>query len=74
MRMDLPAMDEWLAERCGMYTEWLDEGRIAYSSRVIPVGKSLPGRQWVLPTMQVNRIIEEKKKEKELTAGVEETE
>jgi hypothetical protein len=41
-------MDEWLAERCGMYTEWLDVGRIAYSSRVIPVGKSLPDRQWVL--------------------------
>ncbi len=57
MRANLPAMDEWLAERYGMYTEWLDEGRIAYSSRVIPVGKSLPDRQWVLPTMQVNRII-----------------
>ena len=45
MRMDLTAMDEWLAERCGMYTEWLDEGRIAYSSRVLPIGKSLPGTQ-----------------------------
>jgi hypothetical protein len=50
-------MDEWLAERCGMYAEWLDEDRIAYSSRVIPVGRSLPDRQWILPTMQVNRII-----------------
>lgn len=54
MRMDLTAMDEWLAERCGMYTEWLDEGRIAYSSLVNPIGKSLPDRQWVLPRTAAN--------------------
>jgi hypothetical protein len=48
MQSDLPTMDEWLAERCGIYTEWLDEGRITYSSRVLPIGKSLPDQQWVL--------------------------
>jgi hypothetical protein len=37
--------------------EWLDEARIAYSSRVLPIGKSLPDRQRVLPAMQVDRII-----------------
>jgi NAD-dependent dihydropyrimidine dehydrogenase PreA subunit len=37
--------------------EWLDEARIAYSSRVLPIGKSLPDRRWLLPAMQVNRII-----------------
>jgi NAD-dependent dihydropyrimidine dehydrogenase PreA subunit len=46
MRSDLPAIDQLL-----------DEGRIAYSSRVLPIGKSVPDRRWVLPAMPVNRII-----------------
>jgi ferredoxin len=50
-------MDDWLAARSKTYANWLENGEISYSSRVIPVGESLPNRQWVLPTMQVTRII-----------------
>jgi ferredoxin len=54
-----PILDDWLAERSKMYAEWLEKGEIPYTSRVIPIGESLPSRQWILPTMQVTRIIAE---------------
>lgn len=34
-------MDEWLRKRLYQYDEWLAEGKIPYSSKVVPVGESL---------------------------------
>jgi len=50
-------MDEYLGKRVAQYDNWLREGRIAFSSRVIPVGQSLEARQWVLPTEQVQELL-----------------
>jgi ferredoxin len=45
--------DPPLEERLRRYDRWIAEGRIPFSSRVIPVRESLTTIQWVLPTEQV---------------------
>jgi Pyruvate/2-oxoacid:ferredoxin oxidoreductase delta subunit len=45
--------DAYLKERLKQYDTWLREGRIPYSSRVIPVREAVDVKQWVLPTEQV---------------------
>lgn len=45
--------DAYLEERLARYDAWLREGRICFSSRVIPVREALDVKQWVLPTEQV---------------------
>jgi uncharacterized Fe-S center protein len=45
--------DAYLEERLTQYDAWLREGRIPFSSRVIPIREALDVRQWVLPTEQV---------------------
>jgi len=45
--------DAYLEERLTQYDAWLREGRIPFSSKVIPIGEALDVRQWVLPTEQV---------------------
>lgn len=50
--------DAFLQKRIENYDAWLKEGRISFSSRVIPVGQSLEARQWVLPTEQVQELLE----------------
>ncbi len=49
--------DAFLAVRLARYDRWRQEGRVAYSSRVIPVGESLATRQWVLPGGQVLELL-----------------
>jgi len=50
-------MDDFLKERIEKYDRWLGEGKISFSSKVIPVGQSLEGKQWVLPTEQALNIV-----------------
>ena len=45
--------DTHLEERLARYDKWVREGRVPFSSKVIPVGESLATQQWVLPTEQV---------------------
>ena len=49
-------MDAFLEERLNRYDKWLSEKKIAFSSKVIPIEKSLSAHQWVLPTEQVLEI------------------
>jgi ferredoxin len=45
--------DPPLEERLRCYDCWIAEGKIPFSSRVVPVRESLTNLQWVLPTGQV---------------------
>lgn len=45
--------DAYLEERLTQYDAWLREGRIPFSTKVIPIREALDIRQWVLPTEQV---------------------
>ena len=45
--------DTCLEERLARYDAWLREGRIPFSSKVVPVREALDVEQWVLPTEQV---------------------
>ncbi len=49
--------DEELEARLARYDKWMAEGRIPTSSKVIPIGESLSGLQWVLPTQQMLEIL-----------------
>jgi len=51
-------MDAFLGERLGKYDHWLREEKISFSSKVVPVRESLEATQWVLPTEQVLKILE----------------
>jgi Pyruvate/2-oxoacid:ferredoxin oxidoreductase delta subunit len=50
-------MDDFLSTRLDKYTAWLDDRKIAYSSKIVPVRESLENKQWILPTEQVLEII-----------------
>lgn len=50
-------MDDFLKIRLAKYEQWLKDGKISFSSKVIPVNESLSAPQWVLPTAQVENII-----------------
>lgn len=50
-------MDAFLEERLEKYDKWLSQGRISFSSKVVPVRESIAMRQWVLPTDQVLEIL-----------------
>ncbi len=50
-------MDDFLKERLLRYDQWLADGKISFSSKVVPVGESLQARQWVLPNEQVMNIL-----------------
>ncbi len=47
------AIDNFLEERMKLYDQWLEEGKIPTSSKVIPVHKALQSQQWVLYSEQV---------------------
>ena len=49
--------DPWLDDRLARYDRWVAEGRIPYSSKVIPVRRSLDSMQWILPTEQVLELL-----------------
>ncbi|MBU3952338.1 MAG: 4Fe-4S binding protein [Proteobacteria bacterium] len=50
-------MDSFLKKYANRYDKWLGEGKIAYTSRVIPIEKSLDAKQWVMPTQQAISIL-----------------
>jgi len=49
--------DQNLAEMLAKYDTWLRQGRIAYASKVIPVGEALRPVDWILPTDQAVSIL-----------------
>ncbi len=49
--------DEFLEERLDRVDGWVQEGKIPFSSKVIPVNESFPTQQRVLPTEQVIQIL-----------------
>ena len=49
--------DPHLEERLARYDGWVREGRIPFSSRVVPVGESLSAEQWVLPPAQALEVL-----------------
>ena len=49
--------DSFLGERLARYDRWVSEGRIPFSSKVIPVRESLAAQQWVLPTEQAVELV-----------------
>lgn len=52
-----PSLDPYLKGKLDEYQEWLDEGLISYSSRVIPIRESLEINQWILPSEQALEIL-----------------
>ena len=50
-------VDEFLDKRVRNYDNWLKEGTISHSAKIIPVTESLTPRQWVLPTEQAMEIL-----------------
>lgn len=50
-------MDEFLQKYLHRYETWHDDGKISHSSRVIPVGRSVDAKQWVLPSEQALDIL-----------------
>lgn len=50
-------MDSYLTKYSNRYDKWLRETDLAYTSRVIPIKKSLETRQWVMPTHQAITIL-----------------
>ncbi len=51
-------MDEFLLSYLNRFETWHKEGRVSYSSQVIPVGTSLGGKQWILPSEQAREILQ----------------
>ncbi len=51
--MNEPRMDDWLRERLERYDDWLDQGQVPYTSKVVPVARSLTPLQWIIPTERV---------------------
>ena len=39
------------------YDQWLNSGKIDFSSKVIPINESIEAEQWVLPTEQALEIL-----------------
>ncbi len=56
--MDWKAYVDRTLER---YDRWISEGRMTHSSKVVPVGRSLRPKQWVLPSEQVLGFLREAK-------------
>ena len=55
--MEKEERDEELEERMQTYEGWIKEGKIPFSSKIIPVQQSQDYLQWVLPTQQVIEIL-----------------
>jgi ferredoxin len=49
--------DAFLEDRLARYDKWYREGKIPFSSRVIPVRESIEAKQWVVPTEQVLELL-----------------
>jgi len=55
--MKIEPRDEELEARLVKYDQWMADGKIPTSSKVIPIKESLCGLQWVLPTQQMLEIL-----------------
>ncbi|HWR38457.1 MAG TPA: 4Fe-4S dicluster domain-containing protein [Patescibacteria group bacterium] len=55
--MHFDEKDEYLEARLAKFDQWIREGKIPTSSKVIPLTESLSGLQWVLPTQQAVEIL-----------------
>jgi ferredoxin len=51
------SQDEYLRKYSNDYDQWLEEGKIPYSSKVIPVNQSLSADHWVMPSAQVLELL-----------------
>ncbi len=49
--------NDWLEERLVKYDRWIKDGKIPFSSKVIPVNKAIESKQWILPTAQALKIL-----------------
>ncbi len=58
---DAKDVDPHLEKYIVKYNDWLKEGKISFSSKVVPVSESLEAKRWVLPTEQVAEILREAK-------------
>ena len=45
-------MDRFLGSRLDKYEEWLKDGKISFSSKVVPVSQALGSKQWIMPIKQ----------------------
>jgi ferredoxin len=41
-----------LKTRLDQYDEWLRDGKISFSSKIVPISRSLESKQWIMPTKQ----------------------
>ncbi len=55
--MTISNRNEYLDGRLAQYDQWLKQGKIPTSTKVIPVGQSLSTLQWVLPTEQALKFL-----------------
>lgn len=55
--MNIRTDDEYLNKRIDTFDTWMREGKIPYSSKIIPIKQSLSGLQWVLPSEQAREIL-----------------
>ena len=53
--------DSFLTERIQYYDQWLAQGKISYSSKVVPIKRALEACQYVLPTEQVSELMKKAK-------------
>ncbi len=51
------SVDEWLKKYNDRYDQLISEKKISFSSKVIPINKSLQNVQYVLPSAQVEEIL-----------------
>lgn len=49
--------NNWIEERLENYDRLIKDGKIPFSSKVIPINKSLESKQWILPTAQAIEIL-----------------
>lgn len=49
--------DNFLEKRIVVYDEWFEDGKISFSSRIIPISESFNAKQWVLPSEQAEEIV-----------------
>lgn len=55
--MGIESRDEFLEKMIRKYDEWMTDGKIPVSSKIIPVNESLNDLEWVLPTNQAINIL-----------------
>ena len=49
--------DVFIEDRLARYDKWYRDGKIPFSSKVIPVRESIEGKQWIVPTEQVLELL-----------------